>query len=75
MCDSDTSLAMDARYARDRDAAESVSVLEAAIQQVTADARRRQGAAAAGPPPFLAAARFDGAKPGYYYSAGDQGVG
>ena len=63
---------------------EAVAVLEAAIQQVQARARQFQqpseGQAAppkavTAAPPYLPANRFEGRRPGYYFSRGVRGVG
>lgn len=57
---------------------EAVAVLEAAIQQVQARARaqqQQQSIVAAGAAAFLPASRFEGRKPGYFFSKGVRGVG
>ncbi len=58
---------------------EAVAVLEAAIQQVQARAKQalqgQQQRKDAGGPAFIPSSRFDGRKPGYFFSRGVRGVG
>lgn len=55
-----------------------VDVLEAAISRVVEAANAGAPAPVpvpAGVPQFIASKAFYGAKPGYYFSAGDRGIG
>jgi hypothetical protein len=61
---------------------EAVAVLEAAIQQAQAKARQHLAGAKAGTQPaqppavtFIPAGKFEGRKPGYYFSRGVRGLG
>ena len=50
------------------------AVLQAAISRVVGDVHQKQRAAEE-QAEFIASAVFSGAKPGYYFSSGDKGVG
>ena len=50
------------------------AVLQAAISRVVGDVHQKQRAAEE-QADFIASAVFSGAKPGYFFSSGDKGVG
>ncbi len=74
---------MDRHGGRGNRAAEPMAVLEATLQdmqqqagQLNTATQQQQRQDKGGPPPeFIGAPRFDGARQGYFFAAGEQGVG